>query len=86
VSALGLGAVPRIAVVPQKINLDAAKHEGIVEGRDLDNHFGEIATRAKNILILLRPDRYVALAMRVEKAQTPSTFIELARGLIGLMK
>jgi 3-(3-hydroxy-phenyl)propionate hydroxylase len=86
VSALGLGNVPRIAVVPQKINLDPAMHAGIVEGRDLDNHFGEIATRAKNILILLRPDRYVALAMRVEKAQTPGTFIELARGLLGLMK
>jgi len=86
VSALGLGAVPRIAVVPQKINLDPAMHEGIVEGRDLDNHFGEIATRAKNMLILLRPDRYVALAMKVEQAQTPGTFIELARGLIGLMK
>ncbi|MEN9708998.1 MAG: hypothetical protein RIQ68_1406 [Pseudomonadota bacterium] len=86
VSALGLGAVPRIAVVPQKINLDPVMHEGIVEGRDLDNHFGEIATRAKNMLILLRPDRYVALAMKVEQAQTPGTFIELARGLIGLMK
>jgi 3-(3-hydroxy-phenyl)propionate hydroxylase len=86
VAALGLGAVPRIAVVPQKINLDPAMHEGIVEGRDLDNHFGEIATRAKNMLILLRPDRYVALAMKVEQAQTPGTFIELARGLIGLMK
>ena len=83
---LGLGSVPRIAIVPQKINLEPTRHEGIVEGRDLDNHLGEIATRAKNMLILLRPDRYVALAMSVEKAQTPASFVEMVRGLKGLMK
>ena len=84
--AIGLGALPRIAIVPQKINLEPSLHEGIVEGRDLDNHFGEIATRAKNVLVLMRPDRYVALAMRVEKAQTPKTFVEMARGLLAMMK
>ena len=86
VSALGLGLVPRIAIVPQKINLDPARHEGIVAGRDLDNHFGEIATRAKNMLVLMRPDRYAALAMRAEQPQTPGTFVEMVKGLTGLMK
>jgi 3-(3-hydroxy-phenyl)propionate hydroxylase len=86
VAPLGLGSVPRIAIVPQKINLDPKLYEDITQGRDLDNHFGEIAPRAQNMLVLLRPDRYVALAMKVEKAQTPGTFIEMAKGLIGLMK
>ena len=86
VSSLGLGAVPRIAIVPQKINLEPTMHEGIVAGRDLDNHMGEMATRTKNMLILLRPDRYVALAMRVEQAQTAGTFVEMARGLVSRMK
>ena len=79
--SLGLGSVPRIAIVPQKINLEPKIYEGITQGRDLDNHLGEIATRAKNMLVLLRPDRYVALAMRVETPQASRTFVERVKGL-----
>lgn len=83
--SLGLGSVPRIAIVPQKINLEPKIYEGITQGRDLDNHLGEIATRAKNMLVLLRPDRYVALAMRVETPQASRTFVERVKGLVARM-
>jgi hypothetical protein len=74
--------LPRIAIVPQKINLDPRHDEDIIAGRDLEGTLGAIATRAKAIMLLMRPDRYVALALRIEGAQTPASFIETARRMV----
>ncbi|MDO9440077.1 MAG: bifunctional 3-(3-hydroxy-phenyl)propionate/3-hydroxycinnamic acid hydroxylase [Beijerinckiaceae bacterium] len=79
--ALGLGPLPRIAVVPQKMNLAPRVDEDVVAGRDLDNLFGPLAP-AGDILVLLRPDRYVAVATKIGGSQTPGTFVELCRRLM----
>jgi hypothetical protein len=38
------------------------------------------------MLVLLRPDRYVAVAMKMEKAQTPGSFVEVAKHLVGMVR
>jgi 3-(3-hydroxy-phenyl)propionate hydroxylase len=86
VGAIGLGPMPRIAITPQKIALDQAVHEGVVEARDVDGVLGAVTTRAKNVLVLMRPDRYVAVAMKIEKAQTPGSFVEEAKRLTGMVR
>lgn len=86
VAAIGLGDMPRIAITPQKIALDVAVHAGVVEGRDIDGVLGALTSRAKNMLVLLRPDRYVAVAMKIEKAQTPGSFVEVAKHLVGMVR
>lgn len=86
VEAIGLGSLPRIAVVPQKINLAPGHDDDIVAGRDVDNLFGTINARAENVLVLLRPDRYVAVAMRVTPAQTSESFLEVCRGLMAMTR
>jgi 3-(3-hydroxy-phenyl)propionate hydroxylase len=82
VDAIGLGPMPRIAITPQKINLEAREYAGVIEARDVNDTLGAIVKRAKNVLVLLRPDRYVAVAMDVQKAQTPGSFVEVAKRLL----
>ncbi len=84
VEAIGLGPLPRIAIMPQNINLDSATHAGVVEARDVDGTLSSITPRARNMLVLMRPDRYVAVAMKIEKAQTPGSFVEIAKRLVGM--
>jgi 3-(3-hydroxy-phenyl)propionate hydroxylase len=82
VEAIGLGPMPRIAVVPQKTTLVPREDEDVIAGRDLDNLFGPLAAKAENMLVLLRPDRYIAVAMRITPAQTPGSFVEIAKRLV----
>jgi 3-(3-hydroxy-phenyl)propionate hydroxylase len=82
VEAIALGPMPRIAVVPQKTTLVPCEDEDVLAGRDLDNLFGPLAAKAENMLVLLRPDRYVAVAMRITPAQTPGSFVEIAKRLV----
>ncbi|MDB5507771.1 MAG: 2-polyprenyl-6-methoxyphenol hydroxylase-like oxidoreductase [Hyphomicrobiales bacterium] len=78
---IGLGPLPRIAVVPQKMNLAPRVDEDVVEGRDLDGLFVPLAA-AGDVLVLLRPDRYVAVATRITGSQTPGSFVEICRRLV----
>lgn len=80
--AIGLGPMPKIAITPQKIALDPQRHDDVIEGRDVDDILGPVVKRARNMLVLMRPDRYVAVAMRIEKAQTPGSFVEVAKRLV----
>jgi 3-(3-hydroxy-phenyl)propionate hydroxylase len=86
VDAIGLGPMPRIAITPQKINLDVQEHAGVIEARDVNDVLGGIVKRAKNTLVLLRPDRYVAVAMNMQKAQTPGSFVEVAKRLMAAVR
>jgi hypothetical protein len=74
--------LPRIAIVPQKIALAPEDYEGIAIGRDADDILSSVTGRARNMLVLMRPDRYVAVAMRIERAQTPESFVEVAKRLL----
>lgn len=80
--AIGLGDIPRIAIVPQKIALAPEDYEGIAIGRDADDILSSVTGRARNMLVLMRPDRYVAVAMRIEKTQTPESFVDVAKRLL----
>ena len=79
--AIGLGLMTRIAVVPQKTNLAAREDEDVIAGRDMDDLFRALAPKG-DLLVLLRPDRYVAAAMQVTATQTPQTFVEICRRLV----
>lgn len=80
--ALGLGELPRIAIAPQKMTLAPQGDDGVLAGRDADDILSGVVGRARNILTLMRPDRYVAAAMRIERAQTPESFVQEARRLV----
>ena len=55
--AIGLGDIPRIAIVPQKVALAPEDYEGIAIGRDADDILSSVTGRARNMLVLMRPDR-----------------------------
>jgi hypothetical protein len=63
------------------MNLAPRVDEDVVEGRDLDGLFAPLAA-AGDVLVLLRPDRYVAVATRITGSQTPGSFVEICRRLV----
>lgn len=76
----GINDAVTLAVTPYDWNLDPAI-QGVLAGRDVEKRFAGLAPPNETIMLLLRPDRYVAAAQIVAGADDLSTFATHVRGL-----
>lgn len=77
----GLPRLTRIAITPHSMNIDRRADPAILAVREVDEFFEQRLPRGREILIIVRPDRYAAAACDVsERARIPD-FAARVRGL-----
>jgi len=81
---LGVGTLRRLAVVPADVNPDPDRQNGescdIETGRDVDGLLARFVPRGDDVVMLVRPDRYIAAAVRA----WPSESMRLAAAIRAL--
>ncbi|HEY8578565.1 MAG TPA: bifunctional 3-(3-hydroxy-phenyl)propionate/3-hydroxycinnamic acid hydroxylase [Beijerinckiaceae bacterium] len=78
----GLPRLERIALVPHGYNIDRAAMDGVVAVREVDEFFEQRLPKKREILIVIRPDRYAAAAADVtDRARIPG-FAARVRDLV----
>ena len=78
----GLGTLKRLAVVPMGINIDRTADPAIEAARDMDNLLGRYAKPGRELLVLVRPDRYVAGAVDVTRSGALEQWTGAVRALV----
>jgi len=77
----GLPRLTRIAITPHSMNIDRRADPAILAVREVDEFFEQRLPKGREILIVVRPDRYAAAACDVsERARIPD-FAARVRGL-----
>ncbi len=65
----GLASLRRLAVIPMRINIDRSADLTIPAVRDIDDTMAKLGVQGRDLLMLVRPDRYVAAAVDATQAQ-----------------
>ena len=78
----GLANLRRVAVIPMRLNLDREADPTIIAGRDVDDTMAKLNVQGRELLMLVRPDRYVAAAIDASHPQAVSTLAARVRGLV----
>lgn len=78
----GLPRLRRIAVLPHSVNIDRTADPAIVAVRSVDEFFEERLPKGREILIVIRPDRYAAAACDVTETGKIADFAARVRGLV----
>jgi hypothetical protein len=78
----GLPNLVRIAINPHSMNIDRNADPAILAVREVDELFEQRLPKGREILIIIRPDRYAAAACDVTNAADMSGFAERVRGLV----
>lgn len=77
----GLPRLARIAVLPHSMNIDRAADPAICAVRSVDEFFEERLPKGREILIVIRPDRYAAAACDASDPSVIGSFAARVRGL-----
>jgi 3-(3-hydroxy-phenyl)propionate hydroxylase len=81
-AALGLKDAAILAIVARSFTPDPQPPSGIVAARDVDDGLAAIAPRGATVLLLVRPDRYVAVATAVRGVDDVRSFVASCRHLV----
>lgn len=81
----GLPRMTRIAVLPHSMNIDRTADPSMVAVRCVDEFFEERLPKGREILIVIRPDRYAAAACDVTDATKIPAFAQRVRALVAEM-
>jgi 3-(3-hydroxy-phenyl)propionate hydroxylase len=79
----GLGIMARLAVVPMRYNRDLAARVTMLCGRDVSDHFAPLGHIARNLLVVMRPDRYCLAAANAANEDAVTRMIADVRRLVG---
>jgi 3-(3-hydroxy-phenyl)propionate hydroxylase len=79
---LNLGNVRPVAVLPSRFNPDPHGPGDILAGRDVDDVLAGPAANGRDMLLLVRPDRYVAAAAHIEDPAQVASFTVAVNGLV----
>ena len=79
----GLGPLKRLAIVPMRFNIDRRADASLEAARDVDDLLGRYTKPGRELLLLVRPDRYVAGAVDVA---TPGALEAWASSVSALVK
>jgi 3-(3-hydroxy-phenyl)propionate hydroxylase len=79
----GLPRPKRLAVVPAHYNLASASAADIPAGRDVEDRLGRLAAEDHDVVIVLRPDRYVAAAARITQGGAVERLAACVRAIVG---
>lgn len=77
----GLSNLVRIAINPHSMNIDRNADPAIIAVREVDELFEKRLPKGREILIVIRPDRYAAAACDATDPATIAGFAERVRGL-----
>jgi 3-(3-hydroxy-phenyl)propionate hydroxylase len=77
----GLPRLARIAITPHSMNIDRRADPALLAVREVDEFFEQRLPRGREILILVRPDRYAAAACDVTDAARIPAFAQRVRQL-----
>ena len=77
----GLQHLQLLAIVPSHLTLDPDPHLHATAGRDIENRLAPFAPAGADSLFLVRPDRYVAAAVRIAGGGDIERLTAQARGL-----
>ena len=77
----GLPNLVRIAINPHSMNIDRNADPAILAVREVDELFEQRLPKGRDVLIVIRPDRYAAAACDVANAADIASFAERVRGL-----
>jgi 3-(3-hydroxy-phenyl)propionate hydroxylase len=83
---LGLSGILRLAILPMRFNPDPNGPPDIPAGRDLDDSLAGAMPAGRDVLVLVRPDRYVAAAAAVSDDAEVASFAGAVRALVGEAK
>jgi 3-(3-hydroxy-phenyl)propionate hydroxylase len=78
----GLPKARRLAIVPMRFNIDRRADPAIEAARDVDDLLGRYAKPNRELLLLVRPDRYVAGAVDVMRAGALKTWADDLSALV----
>jgi 3-(3-hydroxy-phenyl)propionate hydroxylase len=78
----GLRRLTRIAVLPHSMNIDRNADPATLAVRSVDEFFEERLPRGREILMVIRPDRYAAAACDVTEPANIAGFAARVRGLV----
>ena len=78
----GLPRLRRVAVLPHSMNIDRTADPAIIAVRAVDEFFEERLPKGREILIVIRPDRYAAAACDVTEPAKIADFAARVRGLV----
>ena len=78
----GLPNLVRIAINPHSMNIDRRADPAIIAVREVDELFEQRLPKGREILIVIRPDRYAAAACDVTNAGDIAGFAERVRELV----
>jgi 3-(3-hydroxy-phenyl)propionate hydroxylase len=82
-AALGLGdAVVVVAIVARHVMPDPQAKPGIVAAKDVEDRLAGMAARGADTLLLVRPDRYVAVAQEVRRIDDVRAFVASCRAIV----
>ena len=71
-----------LRVIPMRVNLDREADPTIIAGRDVDDTMAKLNVQGRELLMLVRPDRYVAGAVDASRPQAVATLAERVRDLV----
>ena len=77
----GLPRMTRIALLPHSMNIDRAADADLTAVRSVDEFFEERLPKGREVLIVIRPDRYAAAACDVTDASRIAGFAQRVRAL-----
>ncbi|MFN3892410.1 MAG: bifunctional 3-(3-hydroxy-phenyl)propionate/3-hydroxycinnamic acid hydroxylase [Beijerinckiaceae bacterium] len=77
----GLPRLARIAVLPHSMNIDRTADPAILAVRSVDEFFEERLPKSREILLVIRPDRYAAAACDVTDVSKIADFAARVRAL-----
>ncbi len=77
----GLPRLNRIALLPHGMNIDRTADPGLLAVRSVDEFFEERLPKGREILIVIRPDRYAAAACDVTDTANIAGFATCVRAL-----
>jgi 3-(3-hydroxy-phenyl)propionate hydroxylase len=75
----GFAALRRVAVTPMRVNLVRDFTSPIPAGRDMNDIMGRLEKPGRELLLLVRPDRYIAAAIDAPRRCSASTSSDKCR-------
>jgi 3-(3-hydroxy-phenyl)propionate hydroxylase len=78
----GLPRLRRIAVLPMRYNADGTGNGTGAAGRDIEDRFSRVGTANRDIVLVVRPDRYIAAAADGAKASDLDAMAASVRDLV----
>lgn len=78
----GIARLRRLAVVPMRYNPDPSADAAIEVARDTADHFAPLCRSARNLLVLMRPDRYCLAAADADDSGATSDLAAQVRALV----